>query len=426
MRRARAGGQQAHIVCVGDSITKGAGGTGITGAAKYLRNGYVGQLRKLVNERFGHAGTGIVHFIDTSVTTMWDDRHVWAGTWTDAAYGAFNHGCKQASGSGNTYTFTPGEDADELILYFAKRSDGGMGSVSVDAGAPVSVNHNGSNAYDTVSISVPRAADHVLTYTAPASGQGYLLGVEARDSAGLVRVTQVGRGGVYVTDLMPNATAINSLQTTVDMADPDLVSIFMGVNRETTGTYTSNTIALTEHARDEGASVVLVAPFKDGIVGASPTYEQMHAALVAARDSLSGSVEWVDLYAQWADFATMDAPPYDFFSDDRHPANPGHLDIARNIFGIVYARPVASAKTSSGGGAGFAPFVCFARGSDSNNSIPTGGSVTLGTLNVTPEHDPYGAIGSNAITVPRMASTPSSSVPRGAHTPQGSDSQGCM
>lgn len=340
LRRALEAGTQVHAQIIGDSVTGGAAAgydeIGVDDAL-FLEKGYVGLFRALMEERYGDAGTGMVWLVDTVVTDSnnRDNRHAFTGTWTDAAYGPFDASCKRATSSG-TYIFTPDRKVDEFIVYYAKRSDGGTISASVDGGTAVTASCNGSDTTGSVTVPASGGTSHVLTVTAPAaSSYAYILAVEGRCNDGTVRVSQVARGGARASTFAVDASAIKSVSATFDLAAPDLTVINLGVNRQSEPTFSTDMQTIATEAGLTG-SVLFIAPYTDDQV-AAPSAAAVAASIGALGKANSAPV--LNLYRRWGSYAVMNAAPFEFFYDDRHPSTDGHADIGSALFELVLNGP---------------------------------------------------------------------------------------
>jgi lysophospholipase L1-like esterase len=321
--RAVAGVGQAHIVCVGDSLSQG-----FYTAEPYYLNGWVGRISTELASRTGATpGTGVLpvyeefEFVDarTSVT----------GSWSTFAGGFFTQG-RSASASA-TFVLGPVTCSAFRVTY-ATESDGGAWTATVDAGTPENYTSNGAASIATVDIDAGGVGSHTLTITA--TNRCYLVAVEAI-SLPLqgVKVSRIGRGSQETSALIANLDAKSSLSAFRSMS-ADLVIIEFGLNEAnngtTTATFEANLGALIDEAKAIGASVlVLAAPPPNTSFISEATWNTFRASMQSV--ATTKSVGFLDMADYWFSYAA-NAP---YFFDNVHPNSAGHVDMARVVAKFV-------------------------------------------------------------------------------------------
>lgn len=358
--RTLAGGNPARVLTVGHSVV-----VGTSDSTPRWQYSFATKLRNLFNARYGSAGTGLVYLVTTALTD--DARHVFTGTWTAAlgTRGAFNAGCYNATGTANTYAFTPDIPVDSFNVYYVKNTVSGTFSASVDGGTASTANAFGSGTESIGVLTVPAGSlgTHTLTITPPASQQVYVVAVEGTVGTSGVRVSRCGRAGAFTSTITTAGTAgVDSLSTIfTSQAAPDLTVVMCEINDYNTNvpvtTFTTNLTTIVQRAQATGSVLVVVDETILTQPNAGGLYQSAyHAAIYSLADSLGFGV--FDLASRWKNYATSSPAVPGFYANATadaagiHPSAVGHQDIANGLFSIAagdYNTPPAAPAAATTG-----------------------------------------------------------------------------
>ncbi len=322
------GGTQAHIACYGDSLTQGYYAT-----EPYYANGWVGRLATLLNTRTGvTAGSG--WFRVSEEPEVVDARISRSGTWTDSSgAGIFNQFSWAASGG--TFTFGP-ITCDGFRMLNIKSSFGGAWTAQIDSEA---VQNNTSNAGSTsneiITLNAASRGSHTLTLTSSGAGM-FVIAVEAvlNGTSGGVKVSRIGRSGETATTLNASGSAQNSRPLALALA-PNLAIVGMGLNDSNATTAAAFETQLTNFVqglKSGGASVILVAEPNPAVGWSSGLYVSGGFAQKVRDVAAAESTGLIDFPTLWGG-GYAENPSW--YSDQVHPNNTGHEQMANTIYRYV-------------------------------------------------------------------------------------------
>jgi lysophospholipase L1-like esterase len=335
-------GSQAKLLCLGDSITLGAGLNSFTAAFPYL-------LRSLLGKDHGDAGSGMIHLLQTDSFNAAgsggvDTRVNFVGTWATDTRGAFGAGARSATGTGNTVAFT--DTGTDFYVYLVTGSDGGVVSIQVDGGtATTHDTSSGANGLLTVAKTGLTAGTHTILVTAPASGKAIVRGFESRNGqVNGVRVTKCGQSGAQSTSAIGNADGASSLPSIFDDAAPDLTVIMFRTNdysnQMSIATYKSAMSTLIDRGQLTGDVLLVVPPATLDTTLTIPQSAYRQALYDLA--DLKGCA-LVDMDDDWGTYAQGNAAPRSLYSDAFHPSFRGYWALAKAIHAAI-APPTGSPR----------------------------------------------------------------------------------
>jgi hypothetical protein len=205
-----------------------------------LGDSWIGQkhitepLMVLLQTAYGNGGAGYCSANDNYAAPTGVLR-ARVGTWVDVdadTIAAGNNGVDLF----NTGSVTPGDyltftaTATQFVLHYRRKTGGGTLAVSIDGGAPTSINTAGAEAYLTQAFGGLSSASHTITITVSVAGAAgcTVFGVDSQIVNGGVRLHQLGNGGTR-TDHTLMQDEIN-WQAGLAAFDPTLVIVAFGHN----------------------------------------------------------------------------------------------------------------------------------------------------------------------------------------------------
>lgn len=319
-----------HVNLIGDSISEGSGSTN-----NYTK-GLGGLLRQyLTSAPFPNTGLGFIpaHYA-TSEPSKWLTL---VGSWNDGD-GSFGVGKKTKTSStvGNTATFT--FTGTGYVIHYVQRSGGGSFSVSVDGGAPTTVNTNGAASHQKSSQFGLANASHTVVITVTAAGTTgvNLLGYET--SVGATSGIQFNLMAKYGSVLKDHTPALQT-QFEIDQWTPKLTIIALMANdfggQTALKDYHEGMELLIKKARVSG-DVLLVSTGlrKDN----SYKIKQKAYNDVLINLAYANKVAFLDIFNAWgADFLWHQDKMglIKGAGDDVHPLDAGHKDIVDRIITML-------------------------------------------------------------------------------------------
>lgn len=354
LNQVRSASKQAHVAVVCDSI-------GSTGAPlsnpKYKAN-WPGHLRRMLDGEFGPAGTGMVIMDwDLRATPAYDDRLVFTGPYTNAAYGFFQHGGQQMDAGASLAFVATAPEFWVLNLSSASGAnsaeiDGSAAGTfrNISSGGPAVTHAREAGTHSNqilTRIPAGAAAAHTLRILPPAGTFASLLAVEGRiPTPGTIRVSNIGVSGV---SLMSGVRANDEANghyglPLVDVLKADLLIIALGINdwnlrrsiadlKADLGTLITRQMASGTNAgggtKAAGDAMLVWNPQPDLETlpaGSSPgpTWDEYREAYYDVADQYN--VPLLDLGGRWKDFPTANA--MGLFGDGIHVSDTGSADIA--------------------------------------------------------------------------------------------------
>lgn len=357
LSQVRAGTRQGHVAVFGDSIAS-------TGAPlsnpKYKFN-WPGRLRQMLDKEFGAAGTGMVICDwDIRATPAYDDRFAYSGSFTNAAYGFFQHGAAQMNTS--SYVDFTATCSEFWVLNLSSGS--GANSANVDtvpkgtfanvaSGGPAVTlpKETGTHTNHLLTkITAGATAAHTLRILPPAGTFATLLAVEGRiPTLGTIRVSTPSISGVSLASAFGLAGTNDETNgmyglPMIDVLKADLLIITLGINdwnlRRSIADLKTDLGALITRQMASGTNagggtkaagdVLLVWNPQPDLASlpagssAGPTWQQYRDAYYEIADTFN--VPLLDMGERWKDYATGNA--MGLFGDGIHPSDAGSYDIA--------------------------------------------------------------------------------------------------
>lgn len=374
---------QGHIAVLADSIGYGAGTTG--NSLPKHRWSWPGQLRELLDARFGKGGTGIVPAAKASFDNpTWDPRWRWGSAVSSYTFGWHRESSfRMTSGTANSWIEFDAY-CDEFIIYGLSAS-AGVNTAYID-GVRVGTFRNISNAptvdfppqagYSSKQIvsriPVPSGlGQHTLRIETDNSATGrdaFILGVEGRIGAsGAFRVSNHGFNGRSLASFGAKGTNNDETNTLyglpmLDMTKADLLVMALGINDwQGGGDVAGQKDALRtiiDRQRSAGTNsqggphpngdILLVWNAKPSISGLAKDPELWEAYRRAYYEIADEkNVALLDMSKVWPEFT--DANGLGLFADTIHPSDKGAADIARNASIAVVGDAAAVPRVLSKG-----------------------------------------------------------------------------
>lgn len=335
-QNAAAGNGQAHIAVFGDSVSQGAYAT-----APLYTNSWAGRLPTLLAADTGvSVGTGAIPIYENYSTVTLDDRITPSGTWATVQRGPYAAASRligRAGSSPATMTFTA--TGRYFRVYYSRESNSGNWSYTVDGGSSVNSGAgSGTTLMQMLEIDAGTDTSHTIVLTGPTGGNFlYLHHVEAiRNPTSGVKVSRMALSDMRCSDLILNTTVASSLGSAT-YVDPDLAIIGFGLNEALTGvttaTYRTNMDTLIDHLQtNTGCSVIIfIAPPPNPATIPEATWTNFRNEMLdIAADQGCGVV---DISTRWVSRAAS----LSLYSDNVHPNNAGHADIATAVHDVIAA-----------------------------------------------------------------------------------------
>jgi lysophospholipase L1-like esterase len=154
-----------------------------------------------------------------------------------------------------------------------------------------------------------------------------------------VRVSQLGSYGANA-DTFTNANSIDFLFG-AGVPKQDLMVFEFGTNDYNNNiapaTYKTNLQTLITAQLASGGDAALLIPPPCGATGKTYTIQQYATACYELADT--NGLPVIDLLDRWGDYATANAAPVSLMSDQLHPNQAGHDDMANAVMDVLRARP---------------------------------------------------------------------------------------
>lgn len=331
--RQKAGNGNAHIACIGDSITEGTDATAWTTT-------YASVIHDTIEAETGvYAGTGWVAPHMALAGFSLDTRLSFVNTWTaDAGLGFQGFGLRNPSASAgvSSISFTPTRDVSSFTVHYAENTlENGTWTVEIDdvqVGGPYSTG-NASNRY-SVSFSTTLGAHTLKIRTEDVGLRANFTGVEAVANANSgVRVTRCGKWGSVLSATLSNtsnfgSTAHSSRSTVFDAMAPDLLLICYGLNEfnldVTLGAFETNLTTAVNEAQSRDISVALVVspPPNEAIWnGTGGDWSDYQASIHSIASAEGAGV--FDITADWGSYTSA------LMADEVHPNDDGYARMGR-------------------------------------------------------------------------------------------------
>lgn len=340
------------IICVGDSVTFGQGADNINSGNNIPDNtqGYVGQLRTLMNTLYGTTpGEGYIFNTDSRVT------FTGAQTGANAYSGPLRHSTRLLSGQ--TYSFTVPSGVSTLRVVQANNSGDVTGSYTKNGGGSVALTTlTGTGVSITTDIAV--ANGDAIVISGPASAQTYITGLVLINGTAGVAVHRVGISGYVIGDAIGGQTSgtlnLTSGQQTSAIKKhydweptPGLLTIAFGLNDQsfnatggttaqagvTAAKYQTWLQAFCTQAVADGWCVLIVGENHNPTPGTGDTEAQYAAARKAVAQATDhvAAVELADVFGSASAASTLGIT----VTSSVHPSRKGHGYYARLLANLL-------------------------------------------------------------------------------------------
>lgn len=327
--KVRRGTQNAKILCVGDSTTRGVGAS--AGTAAFL-NGYPPQLAAQLTAAGLTAGSQNV-FGSGNVTLTSSDSRI--GLLNGATQGAVNTtlggAMFQLTAATHTFAFTPTANCDTFDIYSVKTGGTGSFTINLDGGATAATVSGVTTPSTIVKTTVTGTlAAHTLNCVW-ASGTTYVIGVDAYNSAvKQLSIWNLGASGAKSTDLADTAVTYGELSA-ISFYAPDLTIIDCGINDWANGTgvstYVTSMQAFITAAKASGDVWIMTPPPSSTASTAINVQKPYVDAMYRLADANGCSL--IPVWNRFGSYAIRNAAGAYF--DTLHPNGLGYSDMAAAV-----------------------------------------------------------------------------------------------
>jgi lysophospholipase L1-like esterase len=346
----------AVVAGAGDSIMRGYF------AAAALSNGWFGQLRSVLQTKYGDGGSGFQGVVDALVQSAVMTNYVAEQVVTSVAGGAWVAGATfDGPGSTVIYNNAPGATATfsnvrgtTIRIFVLRAGVGATFSYTIDGGAPVNTTSNGANAILVITVNGLSAGNHtvVLTHTDTAAAYLNVLGVSGENAVG-VRLDNYGRQGATSAYLNPGAVTYGQPgDWTGGPSNPADLVIYSDILNDantniTAANYITNVEAFLSRVKSGTGGkrgkvdILILVPhlgswgttklYSDYLAGLRPLAEAYGAAIVNVwAQGLNSYSRWSDL-GYWSDGTSSGTAGADLV----HPRTQGHVALFNAVSGLV-------------------------------------------------------------------------------------------
>lgn len=321
-------GGTGRINCFGNSTT-----AGYTYGGRSEWNAWPSYLRRLLAQRYGDAGSGVVYFMEP------DWRVNASGGWARDHYGPFGASCWWTNSDAGALTFGPVWASGFRVTYLTAPGAGILSPVSDVPGQWASFT-NTSAAFGVGTVAVPAGplGYHTLTIRTGVPGTAvFVLGVEA-----LVRgisVTNVGRGSTVAANLTGGDPWLDSsLKTAIDANPSDLAIVAYVENSpgyQLPEAMKADYRVLLDRIRASGSDILLMTSIDwegEGTTTSPMLAPQADYNTAVYELADEYDVPVFDVADRWGKYE--DAPGY--YADRIHPSPMGYADIGAGLYSILH------------------------------------------------------------------------------------------
>jgi lysophospholipase L1-like esterase len=330
--RAAAGGNNAHLLVGGDSISRGAGAT-----IPYTTGAWPSQLFAAFKKAWGDPGGLGWNTFNDEASTAADPLTVVTGFVRDGTRGLHQE-ARNSTAAGQTISYGP-ITATKFRIKYAIRTDGGSFTWALNGGAVTTVNTvGGAEAIGTVTITAStNPATHTLLISSLGANVTILAFEAVSTDTGSVKVTRGARNGAKISNFTATTNAATGPQAVWKDLAPDLVVLAMETNdsegQTPLATYKTSVESVITGARAVNSDVLLVATIPPGNAPLAIPLASYTAVLYQLADQYDVPV--LDMQHRWESYAVSNAAPYSLYTDTLHPSPKGHSDYARAVFEVV-------------------------------------------------------------------------------------------
>lgn len=331
--KVRGGLGNAKVLCLGDSLISGSGGSGSTGyGADSRKFNFVSRVKDLMNSY--HVPTRADMVLGTggiSGYTTFDPRYAltnWADNQNlDGAIGKVFY----SSTNGGTLVFTPTTSWDRVEIFYPAAGSQGTFDVSVGGSSIGTVNAAGSTDIASSTFNATLGI-HGVTITKTNSNGNYILGIRVWDSTkSEVEIIQAGWSGAVASAFVTNSLPWDALGEITKLA-PDLTVIALSINDAVAGTsigtFTSQLQTIITTALASG-DCILTTGVPSAISVVSLATQQTYIDAIETLAVTNGIV-FINQFSRFVSYEISN--PSGFYTDTLHPNGIGYADMAQKFF----------------------------------------------------------------------------------------------
>jgi lysophospholipase L1-like esterase len=319
-----AGTSDTVIAMIGDSTTKGSGGSGYNNAYPHvlasLLSGANPPLPSMAEARFGNPDV-----TDSQLS-------IGAG-WSQSAASAGGN-MQQNSTTTNPITLTTPVSITSFDFYYWG-GDACSITVKVDGSTVDTISATSDLVLRKSSYSVS-SGTHVIDIARASGGNVFFVGLDIRPSTKKLVFNNIGAGGTDSTYWKDNTTYHPLVS--ISVMQPNLTIINLGINdwraSQTAGTYNSQMQTIINVCKIYGDVILTVpVPADTGIPGCTLAEQQALNSQVYNLAVSNGYIG-LDMTKRWGDYVAANANGFES-GDGLHPSNAGYADEAGAFVGLL-------------------------------------------------------------------------------------------
>ena len=309
VRTMQAGGREARLLCIGDSVTQGFGAV----SGGWTPNGRAGawpeRLAVLMSGRGLPAWAASVAGAGTADAAAggypaYDPRVTLGAGWSvNALTGMGGKLFSGAAGSGGGWSFQPDATADRFDLWAVTNTALGVLTVETDGVVRATIATTKAAGMEIATVAFPETGGPVTVRWASGGAVFVAGGVAWRSDAKRARVINAGWGGSKVSDWITTDQPYRAYGA-LPVAAPDLTVIGLTINDWNAGTapatYKAQLGALVDRAAATGDVLLMTGCPSDPAQGKAPyaTQDAIHDAVfeVAAAKGLAAPIDGAALF----------------------------------------------------------------------------------------------------------------------------------
>ncbi|WP_312572026.1 SGNH/GDSL hydrolase family protein [Brevundimonas sp.] len=309
VRTMQAGGREARLLCIGDSVTQGFGGAAGGWTPNARAGAWPERLAALIAGRglpasaASVAGAGAADGASGGYPA-YDPRVGLGGGWSvNTLAGLGGKLFSGAAGSTGGWSFQPDGPVDRFDLWAVTNTALGVLTIETDGGVRATVSTTKAAAMEATTVAFPQTSGPVTVRWASGGAVFVAGGVAWRSDAKRARVINAGWGGSKVSDWITTDQPYRAYGA-LPVAAPDLTVIGLTINDWNAGTapatYKAQLGALVDRAAATGDVLLMTGCPSDPAQGKAPyaTQDAIHDAVfeVAAAKGLAAPIDGAALF----------------------------------------------------------------------------------------------------------------------------------